>query len=248
MKNLCIVILAGGLGKRMESSLPKVLHCLQEKPMLVHVVEKALKLQPKRIFIVVGKYKEVIESTLLQYIQLRDIEFVIQSEALGTGHAIQCCKDVLSEYDDSQTLILCGDVPLLKESTMRKMCEDVSFCKLLSTHMKNPFGYGRIRIDENEEFEKIVEQKDCNKDEIKITLINAGVYIFDTKILCDFIMKINNKNASSEYYLTDVPELIQKEYPKSVDMYIMPNTDQIELTGVNTKEDLEILNKIITKN
>lgn len=248
MKDLCVVILAGGLGKRMKSDIPKVLHCLQNKPMLVHVIEKALALTPIRIFVVVGKYKDIIENTLKNYINMNQIEFVVQEEALGTGHAIQCCKDALSPYNDSHTLVLCGDVPLLQEDTMKKMCTGISLCNLLGTHMKNPYGYGRIKTDNQGQFEKIIEQKDCNDEEEKLTLINAGVYAFDTRSLCDFVMKLNNNNGNSEYYLTDVPELIQKTHPKSVTLYTIPPEDQLQLTGVNTKEDLQVLHKYLNNN
>lgn len=246
MKDLCIVILAGGLGKRMNSDIPKVLHCLQNKPMLVHVIEKAKALSPKRIFVVVGKYKDIIEKTLKTYINMNQIEFVEQQEALGTGHALQCCKDVLTPYNDSYTLVLCGDVPLIQEDTMKNMCSDVSLCKLLGTYMKNPYGYGRIKTDNQGQFEKIVEQKDCNDQEEKLTLINAGVYAFDTNTLCDFVMKLKNDNANNEYYLTDVPELIQINNPKTVTLHTIPPEDQLQLTGVNTKEDLDALHKIIS--
>ena len=114
---LCVVIMAAGLGKRMESEIPKVLHHVLEKPMLVHVVEKAQMLAPEKIFLIVGKYKDMIKTTLEKYMGLGNIEFVLQENAQGTGHAIQCTRDRLLQYPDHKILVLSGDVPLLRSKT-----------------------------------------------------------------------------------------------------------------------------------
>ena len=109
-----VVIMAGGLGKRMKSDLPKVLHKVMDKPMLVHVIERALEIKPIKIYIVVGKYMPIIKDTLYHYDMLDYVEFINQPEALGTGHAIQCCRPYLYQHEYSNTLILSGDVPLIK--------------------------------------------------------------------------------------------------------------------------------------
>ena len=242
MSQLCVVIMAGGLGKRMRSTLPKVVHKIQNKPMLVHVIEKAKTLNPLQIMIVVGKYETVIKEILSEYMDINTITFVKQPESLGTGHAVMCCKYELEKYKNSHTLILSGDVPLLKSNTMREMCKHVMGCKLLCTKVDNPYGYGRIKITNNK-FNKIVEEKDCNDEEKEINLINAGVYTFDTTILCEYIKSLNCNNAAKEYYLTDIVEIIKDNVGDVISLCELPKEKAIELSGVNTKEQLEELNK-----
>ena len=112
MKPNVIIIMAGGLGKRMNSELPKVLHKINGKPLLLNVVQESMLLTPLKIYIVVGKYRNIIEQTLCQYISLDNIEFIMQPEALGTGHAIQCCRTELLKYYDTNVVILSGDTPV----------------------------------------------------------------------------------------------------------------------------------------
>jgi bifunctional N-acetylglucosamine-1-phosphate-uridyltransferase/glucosamine-1-phosphate-acetyltransferase GlmU-like protein len=155
MRDNIIIIMAGGLGKRMNSSIPKVLHKISGKPMLVHVILQAQLLSPQKILIVVGKYKDIIETTLREYISLDTIEFIIQSEALGTGHAIQCCRDTLLQYDNTNVVILSGDTPLLQSTTISDMLIGFNVAKIVTTRMNIPTGYGRI-IETNDFFDKIV--------------------------------------------------------------------------------------------
>ena len=164
MKSVVTVIMAGGLGKRMESDIPKVLHKISGIPMICHILLK-LKILSKlvkinKILIVVGKYKDIIKTELDKYNEdLPDIEYVIQDEPLGTGHAIQCCIDKLVEFPESNTLILSGDVPMLRPYTMNKLINMNNDVKIVTTNLNEPTGYGRIvKIDEK--FDKIVEQKD----------------------------------------------------------------------------------------
>ena len=234
--DLSVIIMAGGLGKRMQSSIPKVLHMLVHKPMLVHVIENAKRLNPKKIYIIVGKYKNVIESTLRTYVNMKDIEFVLQPEALGTGHAIQCALPKLEP--NQNVLILSGDVPLLTSQTMQSMITD-SPVSLLAADIDNPTGYGRI-VQENGKFTKIVEEKDASEEEKKIHTINAGVYCFQSEMLTAHLPKINNENTQNEYYLTDIFEILNS---MDVDMRVvlLPSSKAMEMTGVNTKEQLEEL-------
>lgn len=234
--DLSVIIMAGGLGKRMQSSIPKVLHMLVHKPMLVHVIENAKRLNPKKIYIIVGKYKNVIESTLRTYVNMKDIEFVLQPEALGTGHAIQCALPKLEP--NQNVLILSGDVPLLTSQTMQSMITD-SPVSLLAADIDEPTGYGRI-VQEDGKFTKIVEEKDATEEEKKIQTINAGVYCFRSEMLTTHLPKINNENAQNEYYLTDIFEILNS---MDVDMRVvlLPSSKAMEMTGVNTKEQLEEL-------
>ena len=238
---LHVLIMAGGLGKRMQSTLPKVLHCLLEKPMLVRVIETAKLLHPSKIFIVVGKYREIIETTLQKYISLEHIVFVDQPEALGTGHALQCAIPELSLLNEKdQLLVLSGDVPLLKLSTMRSMVKMKQSANLMTTFYKDPKGYGRI-VTENGKLQKIVEEKDCDEREKQIQIINAGVYSFDIDLLCKYLPNLSNKNAQNEYYLTDIFEIILQEETITIGMMQLPSHKNMELTGINTKEQLQEL-------
>lgn len=172
---ICI-ILAGGKGKRMCSDLPKVLHHVknpfnktQSYPMIIHILIKAIKLNIKRIFIIVGEYKDIIKSTIDEFIKNNlitepdIIEYVFQSEALGTGHAIKCTLPYIEKYNNDHALILSGDVPLISLNTLINLTKEEDN-KLLITELDNPFGCGRIILEQNE-LSKIVEEKDCNDEE-----------------------------------------------------------------------------------
>jgi UDP-N-acetylglucosamine diphosphorylase/glucosamine-1-phosphate N-acetyltransferase len=231
--------MAGGLGKRMNSDLPKVLHCIKGKPMLVRVLEQSLLLNPDKILIIVGKYEEIIRNTLSEYMDISKIEFVLQPEPLGTGHAIQCCLGQLEENDESScTLILSGDVPLLQHNTLMDFLQGNCEAKLMTTLLDNPTGYGRI-IEDNNVFTKIVEEKDCLLKEKLVKKVNCGIYVFDTNLLCKYIVKIDNNNSQKEYYLTDIIKLI-KLYKENIniDTFDIAKEIQYQIMGVNTVEQL----------
>ena len=241
-KNLIVVIMAGGLGKRMNSDLPKVLHCINGKPMLVHVIEQSLFLNPTKILIVVGKYKDIIISTIHKYIDLVNktniIEFIYQEEPLGTGHAIQCCLPFIR--DNSVALILSGDVPLLQHDTLETFLQNNNDAKLMTTLLDNPTGYGRI-IEDNNIFTKIVEEKDCLIKEKLVNKVNCGVYAFNTNLLCKYITKIDNNNSQGEYYLTDIIKIIKCNEDIIIDTFDIPKKIQYQIMGVNTIEQLSEL-------
>lgn len=240
MSQNVIIIMAGGLGKRMNSDLPKVLHKINGKPLLLNVVQEAILLNPIKILIVVGKYKNVIETTLREYISLDKIEFIIQPEALGTGHAIQCCRDELLKYNDANVAILSGDTPLLKAATIRDILHDFHKVKIVTTILNNPHGYGRI-IETNGIFDKIVEEKDSSLEEKLVKKVNCGVYAFESAVLCKYLPLLQNKNAQNEYYLTDIIELIKIGEKNKIDLYDIPEDRQLEIMGVNTIEQLTAL-------
>jgi len=243
MSQMSVIILAGGLGKRMCSPLPKVLHKLLDKPMLVHVLENALTLSPRMIYIVVGKYEAIIRETLEQYMNIDNIVFVNQPEALGTGHAIQCARPyMLGQPESDRVLILSGDVPLLKSQTMKDVMERAEEpVTIMTSTAENPHGYGRIITDKYAKFVKIVEEKDCNNQEREIDVVNAGVYAFQIGLLCKYLPMISNNNAQQEYYLTDLFEIVREHESMDIGMYHLPVEQSIELTGINTKEQLEEL-------
>ena len=242
-----IIIMAGGLGKRMKSKIPKVLHLFHNIPMLIRIIRQAKKLIPHKILIVVGKYKHIIEKTIIKWENnLNGIQFVMQEPANGTGHAIQCCVPDIKKYDLSKVLILNGDNPLIKSETMIKMfnkLNEKNNCCIMTTHLDKPQGNGRIILDKNSIFNKIIEEKDCNEEEKKIDLVNSGLYCFNSHVLVDNIMKLNNNNAQNEYYLTDVMEIIKNNTKTNIDYIIHPKNKQYELIGINTKEHLEEFEK-----
>jgi UDP-N-acetylglucosamine diphosphorylase/glucosamine-1-phosphate N-acetyltransferase len=249
---MIVIIMAGGLGKRMESDLPKVLHQVVEPsnintkyPMLIHVINTSIKLNPTKIFVVVGKYKNIIEETINKYMGSNNlIEYVIQEPALGTAHAIRCSLSSISNYCGEKALILSGDVPLISINTLKGL--DGNKNKLLITELENPYGCGRILLNSENKIIGIKEEKDCEGDEKKIKLVNCGIYCINVKHLIELIPQINNNNKSQEYYLTDIIDLMVKNNI-DIETYELEKTSQWEIKNVNTKKDLEELNDYITK-
>lgn len=252
MKNVVIVIMAGGLGKRMESDIPKVIHKVSGIPMICHILlqlnilSKLVKIN--KILIIVGKYKDIIRTEIDKYNDyLHDIEYIIQDEPLGTGHAIQCCMDKLMEFPESNTLILSGDVPMLSSYTMNALINMDNQVKITTTNLNDPTGYGRIvKIDEK--FDKIIEQKDCNKKELEIKEVNCGIYDIKSKYLCKYLPNLKNNNSQGEYYLTDIIEIIKREENEEIGILKMPEEKVYEIIGVNTIQQLKDLEKLIIKN
>lgn len=251
MKSVVAVIMAGGLGKRMESTLPKVLHKISGIPMICHLLLKLKVLKHliniEKIIIVVGKYKDIIKSELEKYDQIPDIKYVTQDEPLGTGHAIKCCINELRDFPQSDVLILSGDVPLLQQNTMNKLINMDEKVKLITTTLYDPTGYGRI-LRNSEKFEKIVEQKDCNKKELELKEINCGIYAIKSEFLCKYLPHLKNNNSQNEYYLTDIIEIIKREEKQDVGILKIPEENVYEILGVNTIEQLKDLEKLLIKN
>ena len=208
INKLAIIIMAAGRGTRMNTELPKVLHTLNNKTMIEHVVDTTLKINPEKLIVVVGYKNELIKKQLNNY----DIKYVEQLEQLGTGHAIMQCQNALNNFD-GDTLILSGDVPLITKKTLSDLYKKHIACKskgtILSATISNPTGYGRI-IRNGDSFISIVEEKDANKKQKEINEINAGIYIFNNQILFSNINQIKNQNNQSEYYLPDVLPIMLK--------------------------------------
>ena len=253
-KGLVVVIMAGGLGKRMDSELPKVLHKIGKMPMLVHLLMKLKVLEKKhkidKILIVVGKYREIIQKTIEEYLATDVITFIDQPNPLGTGHAIQCCMEELKQYKSHNALILSGDVPLLTSELMYNMVRNVSIARLMTAIFLEPHGYGRIietEVDDLLFFKKIVEEKDCNEEEREIKKVNCGIYTFDCQILCKYLPQLKNNNAQKEYYLTDILEIIKNNEKVNIELYNIEKENHHETIGVNTKAQLDELEKIFVK-
>ena len=166
--NKVLIIMAGGLGKRMNSDTPKVLLEINSKPIIVKIISECLKLDVDKIIIVVGIYEEIIKKTIYKFIQdINRLYFIRQEPPLGTGHAILCCLPYLQNYHSNTNIcILSGDCPLITSSTINKFFDD-SLMKIGISYLENPSGYGRI-IEVNNRFNKIVEEKDCSEYEKKV--------------------------------------------------------------------------------
>ena len=247
------IILAGGLGKRMNSDIPKVLHKVNGAPMICKVIHEALKLNTKEIMIVVGRYKELIKNTIdkflnkadskkIVYITQKDQEIDGKIKTMGTGDAINCCvshlKDIRVDGNEN-IVILSGDVPLIKHSTIESLLKEKN--TLLTTFLSNPFGCGRIFLDDNGQIEKIVEEKDCNDEQRKCKQVNCGIYNLNIDSVIKYVPLITNNNKSQEYYLTDVVEIMRK-HSIPIDPVLLPLQNSAEILNVNTPKDLEIAN------
>ena len=228
--NLEIIILAAGQGTRMRSTLPKVLHPLAGKPMLAHVIETAQELSPAAIHIVYGHGGEQV----MKVIDDPSLNWVEQAEQLGTGHAVeQAMPEVRA---DSKVLILYGDVPLIRASTLMGLLERASSgLGLLTVNLQDPTGYGRIIRDESGQVKAIVEQKDASGDQLQIREGNTGILACAAENLRAWLKKLDNSNAQGEYYLTDVIALaVQDGIP--VDAESVAEED--EVGGVNDRLQL----------
>jgi UDP-N-acetylglucosamine diphosphorylase/glucosamine-1-phosphate N-acetyltransferase len=235
--------MAGGLGKRMNSELPKVLHIIKEKPMICHVIDRALDLNSHKILIIVGKYKEIIQNTISPFYpeNVEQIEYIDQPEPLGTGNAIYCCIPFLIKNEfptNTQLLILSGDVPLITYETLSQFINwnPESNC-LMSYHLDNPTGYGRIFL-ENGAVRRIIEEKDCSDENKQIQIVNCGIYYIDIDSCINIIPLIDNQNKSNEYYLTDMISLAY-EQNKEFTNYVLPKDKYIEIANINSQEDLQ---------
>ena len=247
LNNNIVIIMAGGLGKRMNSDTPKVLHKVKDLPMIVHVIKRALEINPFKICIVTGRYYQHIYEMITRYITLdiiaSKIKFIDQPQPLGTGNAILCCKPFLISIQNqiNNIIILSGDVPLIKSSTINNLLINCKYANVLATHIDDSTGYGRIILHKNK-FIKIVEEKDCNEEQKLIKFVNTGIYAFNKDILINNIDKISNDNSQKEYYLTDILEIINKKCKLDIDYEIIEDT--VEVTGVNTIEQLRILDNL----
>ena len=237
--NLTITILAAGEGKRMRSTIPKVLHLFRGKPMLVRIIETAKELDAKKIIIITGKYDELIKQTVAKYMELEGLIFVQQGSPLGTGDAIKSCLSAYTEED--KVLILNGDMPLINKEILRKFIDNREPMTILVARFSNPYGYGRIIMDEQGEFIGIVEEKDCSEKERKVDIVNSGLYYVDAKLLLKYIPMIENNNAQKEYYLTDIVKIIKKNEEMSIKTYLLGEEDNKYISGVNTPEELAVL-------
>lgn len=202
---LNVVILAAGMGKRMQSDLPKVLHALSGKTMLDHVLQTASQLEPGKVVVVVGHGAQQVRNC---FAERPGLAFAEQSPQLGTGHAVQQAIPLLDENSNGVTLILYGDVPLVQPDTLKRLLKvRANGLALLTENLADPSGYGRIVRDSSGKVVSIVEHKDANPQQLEITEVNTGILAAPTAALKQWLARINNNNAQGEYYLTDIISL-----------------------------------------
>ena len=237
-KELRVIILAAGKGTRMNSDLPKVLHKLKGKPLLDYVIDESELLNPKEIILVVGFKKDRV----IRHTESRiNLKYATQIEQLGTGHAVLQTNELLKNRK-GHILILYGDVPNIKASTLQPIIDDhISNNRdltLITAEIDDPTGYGRIVRDKNDNLLKIIEEKDCNDNEKKIKEWNPGIYIFKIPEVFKILHDIKTNNASKEYYLTDAIGLAQQSNMQ-IKAIKIANSD--EVIGINTAYQLKVL-------
>jgi bifunctional UDP-N-acetylglucosamine pyrophosphorylase/glucosamine-1-phosphate N-acetyltransferase len=237
--SLSVVILAAGKGTRMHSSLPKVLHSIADKPMVAHVIDSARQLGASNIYLVYGFGGEVLKARVTG----DDLTFVEQIEQLGTGHAVDQASPFLK--DDEDVLVLYGDVPLTKVSTLESLlaAKPDNGMALLTVHLANPTGYGRIvrkDIAGQQQVVGIIEQKDASAEQLKINEANTGILLANGGDLKRWLGNLSNENAQGEYYLTDIIAAAHNE--GKVITTAHPETE-IEVEGANNRVQLAMLER-----
>ncbi len=232
-KKLAAVILAAGQGTRMKSDLPKVLHPVAGRAMLSHVVKTARALEAAPIVPVIGHGADLVRTSL----EDEKLTFALQEEQLGTGHALQCAESSLKGFS-GDLLLLCGDVPLLRDVTLRALLshhrETSASVTILTAQMPDPTGYGRI-IRGSNGVERIVEEKDASDEERQVDEINTGIYIFRCPEAFEFLRGLDNSNAQGEYYLTDIVAAARVAEER-VEALLVENAE--EAMGINDRVQL----------
>lgn len=238
------VILAAGKGKRLHSeqfSAPKVLREANGKPLLRYVVNNLSFIPDKKDIVIVAGYKKEMVFDAFN----EGYTFAVQDEQLGTGHAVNCAREALKDYD-GPVLVCYGDMPLFKKETYENLVkvheEAGNDCTILTGVSDRGLAYGRIIRDENGNFKGVVEDRDCTPEQKKINELNVGIYVFDCKKLFSCLGELKNSNAQGEYYLTDVPTIMMG---KGYKIGTYTTHDDTEILGVNTPEELTLCESLL---
>jgi bifunctional UDP-N-acetylglucosamine pyrophosphorylase/glucosamine-1-phosphate N-acetyltransferase len=236
-----VVILAAGMGKRMQSALPKVLHPLAGKPLLQHVIDTARLLRPSKLCVIYGHGGAAVPEMVAKLASPGEapIDTALQQPQLGTGHAVMQAVPQLDE--NAPTLVLYGDVPLTTSDSLRRLVEAAGSDKLaiLTVEQANPFGLGRI-VRDNGRIVRIVEEKDATEAERAIREINSGILVVPTRHLKRWLAALSNNNAQGEYYLTDI---VAQAVADGVEVVSASPAGEWEVAGVNSKVQLAELER-----
>jgi bifunctional UDP-N-acetylglucosamine pyrophosphorylase/glucosamine-1-phosphate N-acetyltransferase len=242
---LLTIILAAGKGTRMKTSCPKVLHTLGGRPLLDHVLDTAVSIGPEKILVVTGHGSDAVRS-LIEH-RSGNLEIVIQEPQLGTGHAVAQCLDILSGFEGT-VIVLSGDVPGLRaesvQALVRAKVNKKAALSVLTGHLEDPTGYGRILRGSDGQIREIREQKDLSEGQSSITEVNLGVYAFDSTFLARELPDIGRENAQGEYYLTDLIEAAVSKGSRVVSHSI---EDHTEALGINTLRELSGVEKMTNR-
>ena len=237
----CAIVLAAGKGTRMKSDLPKVLCPVVDRPMIHFVLDALEEAGIKRQIVVVGHQAELVKDSLS--VRDGDIQYVMQTEQLGTGHAVQMCREELKSQT-GPTIVVAGDSPLIQHTSLSKLLDHFSQAQpalLLGTLLKdNPEGLGRIVRNSSGDFTGIVEQKDATPEQLAITEVNMSTYLFQTPDLCDSLDRLSNDNAQGEYYLTDCARLL---YEAGRPVEALPVLQSCESLSINNPDELKIVDE-----
>jgi len=233
--DVAVIILAAGLGKRMQSDMAKVLHEVQGRPMIRYVVEAARTIAGKNVIVVVGHQAQKVMETVSA---CAEVSFAFQEKQLGTGHAVLCAFEYVPDYV-SEIVILCGDVPMVRASTVQRLLDDHKAAKrdlsLLAVTVDNPKGYGRVMVDQNRRLIRIVEEADATPEQKKIRTVNSGIYCVAKKFLKDSLRQLKPDNIQGELYLTDIIEIGHKGNHA---VGVLSGDDGEEVMGINSYPDL----------
>ena len=234
-----VILLAAGVGTRMKSAMPKVLHPLAGKPLFLHALGTARRLKPSKIAVIIGRGADAVR----QACPCSDVTWVVQEQQLGTGHAVLCAKEDFQAFP-GELLILSGDVPLISEYTLRTMVEhhrgQGAALTILTASLDIPTGYGRILRDARRQITGIVEEQDATEDQRGCREVNAGVYVVSPQFLFAALAVVHNHNRQGEYYLPDIVAVGLKQSNKVSTVKI---DDPREIVGVNTREELASMEK-----
>lgn len=244
MSDPVAVVLAAGKSTRMKSALPKVLHQVCGRPMIEYVLDAAREAGVQRLVVIVGHAADSVRNALAQY---PGVEFALQAEQKGTGHAVLMCRENLRDHN-GPVLILTGDAPLMRADSFSALLDDArtqsAACVIGTARTENNFGLGRIVRSPEGEFLRIVEEKDATPDERKITEINVGCYIFQGPALFSALDSIRPNNKQGEYYLTDCAAILRERGDRVI---ASCRLDISEALGVNTREQLADIEQFLQR-
>jgi UDP-N-acetylglucosamine diphosphorylase/glucosamine-1-phosphate N-acetyltransferase len=236
------IILAAGKGTRMRSDLPKVVFPVGGRPMVCAVVDACKAAGVGRVVVIVGYKQESVREALAGY----DVEYAVQSEQLGTGHAVMSAAPQFTSAGESDNaFVLCGDGPLIRAQTLTRMlavhAEHHAAATLATAVIADPTGYGRIDRNADGSFRAIVEHKNCGPEQLKIKEVNPSYYCFNARALFDALRMVKRNPVSNEYYITDVPELMLASGRRVEVIEAVPPED---ILSINTPEDLAEVDRI----